>query len=166
LLYVGISKEGDSFGRLIKRAHEHRQRVLSNAYPKKPGSRVTDEIVIFFFAVHTTFINTAVSTDDNVVDTLFDFAKDKLRVIADAEKALIHILEPVYNENKYPNYPRCTDGLYKQGVDAYLYALAEDITFTTKKGTLRGDRTFPDPAANVDVISVEGETVRFVERPR
>jgi len=163
LLYVGISKKGDSFRRLIKRPHAQRARVLSSAHPKKAGARTTDEIVLFFFELRTTFLNAVSPTEDDAARKLLDVTKDKLRTVADAEKALIRVLDPPYNEEKYTNYPRCTDGLYGQGIDAYAYALAEDLTLKTAKRMLRGDRTFPEVGSSVDLISIQGDSLVVIE---
>lgn len=47
--YVGIATKGDSFQRLIERAHEKRLSILTNESQIKPTARLSDEIILFLF---------------------------------------------------------------------------------------------------------------------
>ena len=51
LHYIGISKEDDSLTRLVVKPHDKRLRILSNENPLTFGSRLTDEIILFFFKI-------------------------------------------------------------------------------------------------------------------
>lgn len=53
----------------------------------------------------------------------FDFGSKE--VTLDAEKALVHNMNPKYNRIKFMNYPISKDGLYKTDAHAFSYALTE-----------------------------------------
>lgn len=75
LHYVGISKKEDSLTRLVVKPHDKRLRILSNESPESTGSRVTDEIVLFFFRVSPLRVITVESEEEiNEVanGTIFD----------------------------------------------------------------------------------------------
>lgn len=162
LLYVGIAKVGDSFDRLIANGHSARMEILSNEPQRYPNSRVTDEIFLFLFKVDSTVMMS--------FDTAADFEKEDLmlaidpkRVVADAEKAFVSLLQPAYNIRIFKNYPRGADGLYRENLDSYVYSMCEVFTFNTAHGRFRGSR---DPSSNFitndgDFISVKQDDVEL-----
>lgn len=135
LHYVGISKKNDSFSRLFGKPHHGRLNVLSSEYPEKKESRITDEMLILLFDVESININSAIDKKD--IDELFYTVPD-IATIADAEKAFIHLLDTKYNEVKYENYPRSTDGLDGKGLDRYSFSIREQISICTDKAEVRG----------------------------
>jgi hypothetical protein len=160
LFYVGIATKGDSFDRLLKRGHKKRMDILANEPQRHPGSRVTDETYLFLFEVETLGIQTFDADTDFDEVTLGEVAENK-RVVADAEKAFVKMLDPQYNETKFPNYPKGVDGLYDAGLVRYGYVLGENLVFSTGTATIKG--AF-DPLLGfsnaADCIFVEGDTVR------
>ncbi len=64
LNYVGISKKDDSLQRLVIKPHDKRLRILSNEHPLNEGSRVTDEIVLFFFRIASLEIKQYMKVED------------------------------------------------------------------------------------------------------
>lgn len=164
LLYVGIAKKTDTFNRLFKKAHHARQKILSGEWPRRAGSRVTDELILFPFRVEPTILQTF-EVGEELTDTSNDAgAQYRKRVVADAEKAFVKLLDPQYNVEKFANYPQGVDGLYGGEHQRYGYLIAEDVTFTTENGTMRGSLnpqlgTFDDSA---DLIFVTGESVELV----
>jgi hypothetical protein len=166
LLYVGIAKKTDTYARLFVQAHKTRQRILSVEWPRRIGARVTDELILFPFRVEPTIFRTF-GPDDGLTDTSSGtWAQYKKRVVADAEKAFVHLLDPQYNVEKFASYPQGADGLYGGEHQRYGYLIAENVTFTTENGTMRGSMNpalgmFDDSA---DWIFVEGDAVELVGR--
>lgn len=164
LLYVGIAKKTDTFDRLFERAHHGRQKILSGEWPRRAGARVTDELILFPFRVEPTILRT-MEIGDEPSDTSVDgWATYKKRVVADAEKAFVHLLDPRYNVEKFARYPKSLDGLYQSDHQRYGYLIAENITFTTANCTMRGtlhpQRGMFDNSA--DWIFVFGDEVALI----
>jgi len=162
LHYVGISKKEDSFSRLIVRPHDKRLRILSNEHPLNSGSRLTDEIVLFFFRIKSTEIKQYMNNSD------FDqFGKNELgdytRIVADAEKAFVKIMNTEYNEVKFKDYPLSTDGLYNTTVDKHTYSIDEDIKFITPTNIIRGVRRNVIPIDHGDFIAISKEIVELIK---
>lgn len=136
LLYVGIAKKGDSYERLIKNGHHARLDILSNEKQRYPGARVTDEIFLFLFRIEPLFITTfGVESEIDL-----DFNYDHKKIVADAEKAFVSLLQPSYNTVKFKNYPKGADGLFNSKLDRYVYSIGEAITFNTPHGKIKGNR--------------------------
>lgn len=136
LLYVGISKENDSFSRLFEKVHHGRLNILSNEYTKEKEARMTDELMILMFEVKWFNINT-MNNISNLND-LFAYTDDEKAIVADAEKAFVSILDSKYNEVKFKNYPKGADGLYNKGLQSYSYTINYDLILTTTKADIIG----------------------------
>lgn len=161
LLYVAIAKVGDSFDRLLKRGHKARQEILSNEPQRYPGARVSDEIFLFLFEADPIIIQTF-EPDHEFADGDLEPSYDPKRIVCDAEKAFVSLLLPEYNIEKFPNYPKGTDGLYGSDYQRYGYVIGEQMAFNTAHGTVRGG-VRPDGMINndADAIFVEGDRVTF-----
>jgi hypothetical protein len=165
LLYVGISLEEDSFTRLVERAHEKRVRILSNESPIASGARVTDEVVLFFFAVEPLRIHVLEDAeDDHELQEMLVPTLDKKRIVADAEKAFTNVLQTKYNAIRYARYPHGEDGLHGEGLDRYAYVIDEDITFQTATTSIRGCYNVLGAGTNLgaDMIFISGDQVTLV----
>ncbi|TKI56353.1 hypothetical protein E8L90_13265 [Brevibacillus antibioticus] len=158
LLYVGISKENDSLTRLYENAHHARLDILTNLHPKSSSSRVTDELFIFLFDVKYLNVNTFGTIEEFKKD--FGYEPDKLKIIADAEKAFVKLLDTEYNSIKYSKYPFSGDGLYSDELERYGYSIAEDISFYTKSVDFHGAYDDREPR---DLIIVEGSKAEIVK---
>lgn len=159
LLYVGIAKVGDSFDRLLARGHKARQEILSSEHARAPGARPSDEIFLFLFKVEP-LIMTTFDFDHEFSDEDMSGAYDAKRIVADAEKAFVHLLDPPYNREKFRNYPKGKDGLFGQGYQRYGYVIGEQMAFDTPHGRVRGGvDQFGMISNDADAIFVEGETV-------
>lgn len=60
------------------------------------------------------------------------------RVIADAEKAFIRLLDPHNSVVRFTGYPHGEDGVHGEGHQRYGYVVVENVTFTAPNGTMRG----------------------------
>ena len=161
LFYVGIAKKGDSFDRLVKNGHKKRMEILANEPQRHPTSRVTDETYLLFFHIETMGIQTFAFNDD-LSDVGVDFTRDRKRIVADAEKAFVKLLDPRYNEQKYTKYPRGADGLYGTGLKRYAYVIDENIVLHTGVTTIKGAHDSVRGVSNdADSIFIEGDEVRL-----
>lgn len=154
LYYVGISKENDSFSRLFKNAHHGRLKILSNENQKEKEARLTDELMILMFKIDYFNINII----DNVEDFNYYINDDK-RVVADAEKAFVKLMNTKYNEVKYEKYPYSKDGLYTSKLDRYIFSINEEIILYTDELEFSGSY---GRNKIKDIIMVEGENVKVV----
>ena len=92
-----------------------------------------------------------------------NFTHDRKRIVADAEKAFIKLLDPQYNDQKYVSYPRSVDGLYGSGLRAYAYVIDENIVLNTGTATIKGVHDqLHTISNNADGIFVQGEDVRLL----
>jgi hypothetical protein len=161
LLYVGIAKVGDSYDRLFAKGHFARMQILANEPQRFPGARVSDETYLFLFRVEPLLFR-VFGPNSTIEDGDLDFGYDGKRLVADAEKAFVHLLRPKYNSTLYPNYPRGKDGLYNTGLTAYTYAIAEGVAFLTRFGRIKGARERELSLSNdADFIMVKGDEVTF-----
>lgn len=125
---------------------------------------MTDELILFPFRVEPTIFRT-MGPEGGPTDTSDDaWAAYRKRVVADAEKAFVHLLDPQYNVEKFVSYPKGIDGLYGGDHQRYGYLIAENITFTTANGTMHGSLDsevgmFDDSA---DWILVSGDEVQLI----
>jgi hypothetical protein len=139
LLYVGVATKGDSYQRLIERAHEKRLAILSNEKQIKPDARLTDEVVLFFFDSNPLTIRTfALSPDEDfsLIGTDPPFSHHQANI--DAEKAFTFFLKANYNRILYQEFPKSNDGLYGSGLDRYMHLIDEDLEFVTESDSFRG----------------------------
>lgn len=163
LLYVGIAKVGDSFDRLFKNGHTARTNILANEPQRSVGARVTDETYLLLFRVEPIGI-TSFDLDHEFTDEDLNPVFERKRIVADAEKAFVHLLDPEYNNEKFRSYPRGKDGLYGSAYGRYGYNLIENLTLKAPNGDFKGGR---DARTNYisnagDSIFVEGDVVRLL----
>lgn len=161
LHYVGISKQDDSFSRLFDQGHKGRLKILSNEYTKELEARLTDELFIFFFDVEHFNINIFNEYKDFEKD--FNYYSDKIKVIADAEKAFVKLLDTKYNEVKFTNYPNSVDGLYNDNLTRYGFSIQEDITFYTDSIQFNGSTNIYSSGPNADFIMIEGDEANLIK---
>lgn len=160
LHYVGISKKEDSLTRLVVRPHDKRLRILSNEKSKASNSRLTDEMVLFFFKINPLYMST-VETEVDLLEVMSGPNANSIRILADAEKAFVHILKSKYNTIQFEKFPQSTDGLYETGLNNYQYVIEEDLTFITDHEELVGGfNRFTKP---VDFILVDGAKVSLIK---
>ena len=161
LHYVGISNKEDSLSRLVIKPHDKRLRILSYESPHAYSSRVTDEIILFFFRVEP-FLIRRLDSDKDIDEFAHGTSFDHSKIIADAEKAFVYVLDSKYNAIKYKQYPKGKDGLYNSGLKRYGYTIAEDITFITDTESISGCFAPEGHIADKsDLILIEGDEVVF-----
>lgn len=156
LLYVGIATKQDSYQRLIAKAHHGRLRVLSEEHARKPGAHPSDETILFLFDLEPLGFQ-QFGVEDN--DFTLYRCVEQNRVIADAEKAFVKLLDPGYNVIKFQSYPKGKDGLYDTGLTTYGYVLNENIRFKTASALFKGFYSEMGLDNRQDFIFVEGDNV-------
>ena len=158
LHYIGISKKDDSFKRLVIKPHDKRLRILSNEHPLSSGSRLTDEIVLFFFDIDSIEIKQYLQEKD-----FNEFGKneleDRTRIIIDAEKAFVKLLNANYNEVKFKQYPVSTDGLFDSSVERYSFSINENLEFITEDNSIYGERNNSKGFSKADIILIDKENL-------
>jgi len=164
LHYVGISKKEDSLQRLVIKPHDTRLRILSNEHAKTRGSRVTDELILLFFAVNPLRMS-VLETDEEIAETVRGVEFDKVAIVADAEKAYVSILKSEYNKIRFADYPKGQDGLYDSGLARYGFVIGEEISLLTSTDTIVGGLISDSKwSQSADFIFVDGEQVTL-EKP-
>lgn len=162
LHYVGISKKENSFSRLLIRPHDKRLRILSNEHPLNSGSRLTDEIVLFFFRIKSTEIKQYMNDNDfNEIGK--NELGDYIKIIADAEKAFVKIMNTEYNEVKFKDYPLSTDGISNTAVNKRSYSIDEDIKFITSSNVIIGKKKHLLSKDQGDYISISENLVELIK---
>ncbi len=159
LHYVGISTKDDSLTRLVVKPHDKRLRILSNEYPISKGSRLTDEVILLFFKIEPIEIQIYDENED-INNFIYGMRINKSKIIADAERAFIKIMDSTYNEKKYHNYPKGKDLLYDENLTRYGYIVGESITLFTEKEKIVGDVISEYQfAESANMILIEGDDV-------
>ena len=158
LLYVGISKKNDSFSRLFENAHHGRLNILSNEHTKEKKARMSDELMILLFEVNWFNINTIESVAD--IQNMFTYTDDEEAIVADAEKAFVSMFGSKYNEVKFKEYPKSSDGLYNKGLKGYSYSINYDLRLYTDKIEYLGKY---DNYMDRDGIVVQGDYVTHIK---
>jgi hypothetical protein len=123
-------------------------------------------MILFPFRIEPSQFKTIESADDLTDTSEEAWAAHSKKVVVDAEKAFVKLLDPQYNKVKYKQYPVSSDGLWDHGYTGYGFTLAENITFTTPAGTLVGSidpslRGLPDNHA--DMLMVQSDDVTLVK---
>ncbi len=160
LLYVGIATKGDAYDRVIGGDHHARLKIMSEEPMRTAGAHISDEIFCFFFQLDSMYVAINANFEDESIETALDVNPPK-RVLADAEKAFIRLLDPNYNAEKYRKYPKGKNGLYASALNRYQYSILENLIFNTPNGRFRGGRSpATDPRTNLaDFLMVDGDEV-------
>jgi hypothetical protein len=165
LLYVGIATKGDSYERLIERAHEKRLAVLSNEKQLKPDARLTDEIILFFFDSNPLMIRTfdvSSSEDFSLIAADPPYTDNQSNI--DAEKAFVFFFKAKYNTVLYKGFPKSTDGFYGLNIDRYMHVINEDLELITESGSFKGGFGNGLPCSrDCDAIYVEGDHAQLLK---
>jgi hypothetical protein len=163
LHYVGISTKEDSLTRLVVKPHDKRLRILSNEFPVSKGSRLTDEVILLFFKIEPLEIQVYDENED-INNFLYGMRVDKSKVIADAERAFIKMMDSTYNTKKYHNYPKGKDLLNDQNLTRYGYIIGESMTLVTDTEKIIGDYVSKYHWAELaDMILIEDENVELIK---
>lgn len=139
--YVGKATDQEIWKRLT--GHSTLQDILSLENPFNYGTLPTHEIVLLLFRVADNLSIRVFDCNEGVdefVDSMLgkNHPTDK-DVSLDAEKVLIKVLDPTYNDKKFPNYPKSKDGLYKFNFNRFAYQISENVTLAYSNGEIVGN---------------------------
>lgn len=163
LHYVGISTKDDSLTRLVVKPHDKRLRILSNEFPISEDSRLTDEIILLFFKIERLEMQ-VYNENEDINNFIYGLRIDKSKIIADAERAFIKIMDSTYNQKKYHNYPKGKDLLNDQNLTRYGYIIGESMRLITDSEEIVGDYVSKYNFAELaDIILIEDDNVKLIK---
>ena len=104
---------------------------------------------------------TGFSTENDWMKGLIgDFDVTPSQISLDAEKSLIHSMNPKYNRIRFKNYPFSKDGLYKSDASVFCYSIAENMILKYDAGNIIG---YPETAFASSIVGdKDGYTKVFV----
>jgi len=139
VLYIGKATDEDMWTRLT--GHKKLQEILSVEYPLSYQSLPTHEIVLLLFMVEETLDIIGLRSVEEIKPSLLKKHRkppDAKKISTDAEKAFVHLLNPVYNIVKYSAYPRSSDGLFSENYDSFAYAIREELAIECRGQRISG----------------------------
>ena len=129
ILYIGESVKQPIRKRLT--SHSKMQNILSRENPFYPVIKISSEIMILLFEIKSSDDSRMLSQmkKEDIIKyiTQNDNPSEK-SIFYDIEKALIKAFNPRYNIQKYNNYPKSTNGLYKEKYQTITYSICDPIT--------------------------------------
>lgn len=160
--YVGKATEQEIWQRLT--GHSKLQDVLSMEDPFCYGTLPTHEIAILAFTFKENILMREFGetcSDDELLDYFLDNELPSQKTIyLDAEKALIHSMQPAYNSELFKNYPKSKDGLYDHKFGVINYTFVDPITLVYERGEIRGGLM---PLGGDAIRVINNDTVEFVK---
>lgn len=139
VLYVGEAVKEKLTQRF--KAHHALQDMLIEEKVISPNFDKSEELVLLPFTVDSYMCSmlTGFSSENDWLKVFtgnFDVTTNQITL--DAEKALIHGMNPKYNHIQFKNYPLSKDGLYKSDANVFSYSIAESIILKYEAGNIIG----------------------------
>lgn len=139
VLYVGQSVEEKLTQRF--KAHHALQDMLIEEKVISPSFDKSEELILMPFTIdsHMCSMLTGFSSEDDWMKAFIgDFDVTPNQITLDAEKALVHGMNPKYNHIRFKNYPFSKDGLYKSDASVFYYSIAENMILKYDAGNIIG----------------------------
>ena len=139
VLYVGECV-GENLTQRFK-AHHALQDMLIEEKVISPSFDKSEELILMPFTIDSYMCTmlTGFSTENDWMKGLIgDFDVTPSQISLDAEKSLIHSMNPKYNRIRFKNYPFSKDGLYKSDASVFCYSIAENIILKYDAGNITG----------------------------
>lgn len=139
VLYVGQSVEEKMTQRF--KAHHALQDMLIEEKVISPSFDKSEELILMPFTIdsHMCSMLTGFSSEDDWMKAFIgDFDVTPNQITLDAEKALVHGMNPKYNHIRFKNYPLSEDGLYKSDASVFYYSIAENMILKYNAGNIIG----------------------------
>lgn len=139
VLYVGESV-GEKLTQRFK-AHHALQDMLIEEKVISPSFDKSEELILMPFITDSYMCTmlTGFSPENDWRKTLIgDFDIIPSQISLDAEKALVHGMNPKYNRIRFKNYPFSEDGLYKSDANVFCYSIAENMILKYDTGNIIG----------------------------
>jgi len=140
VLYVGESV-GEKLTQRFK-AHHALQDMLIEEKVISPNFDKSEELILMPFTIDSymcTMITGFSPENDWMKAFMGDFdSTTPNRISLDAEKALVHSMNPKYNHIRFKNYPFSEDGLYKSDASTFCYSIAENMILKYDEANIIG----------------------------
>lgn len=139
VLYVGKSVEEKLTQRF--KAHHALQDMLIEEKAISSNFDKSEELILMPFTIDSNMCTmlTGFSPENDWMKALsgdFDVTSDQISL--DAEKALVHSMNPKYNHIRFKDYPLSKDGLYKSDASVFCYSIAENMILKYDAGNIIG----------------------------
>lgn len=139
VLYVGECI-GEKLTQRFK-AHHALQNMLIEEKVLSPSFDKSEELILMPFTIDSNMCSmlTGFSSEDDWMKAFIgDFDVTLNQITLDAEKALVHGMNPKYNHIRFNNYPFSKDGLYKSDASVFCYSIAENMILKYDTGNIIG----------------------------
>ena len=139
VLYVGKSVEENLTQRF--KAHHALQDMLIEEKVISPNFDKSEELILMPFTIDSYMCTmlTGFSPENDWRKALSgDFDVTSNQISLDAEKALVHGMNPKYNRIRFKDYPLSKDGLYKSDASVFCYSIAENMILKYDAGNIIG----------------------------
>lgn len=139
VLYVGQSV-GEKLTQRFK-AHHALQDMLIEEKVISPSFDKSEELILMPFTIDSymcTMLTGFSPKNDWRKALIGDFDVTPNQISLDAEKALVHGMNPKYNRIRFKNYPLSKDGLYKSDASVFCYSIAENMILKYDAGSIIG----------------------------
>ena len=139
VLYVGETV-GEKLTQRFK-AHHALQDMLIEEKIISPNFDKSEELILMPFTIDSNICSmlTGFSPENDWWKALAgDFEVTPKQISLDAEKALVHSMNPKYNHIRFKNYPLSKDGLYKSDASVFFYSIAENMILKDDAGNIIG----------------------------
>jgi len=139
VLYVGETV-GEKLTQRFK-AHHALQDMLIEEKAISPSFDKSEELILMPFTIDSYMCTmlTGFSPENDWRKVLTqDFDVTPNQICLDAEKALVHGMNPKYNRIQFKNYPFSKDGLYKSDASVFCYSIAENMILKYGTGNIIG----------------------------
>ena len=161
VLYVGEAVREKLTQRF--KAHHALQDMLIEEKVISPSFDKSEELILMPFTIDSymcTMLTGFSSENDwsKAFSANFDVTPNQISL--DAEKALVHGMNPKYNCIRFKKYPFSKDGLYKSDASVFCYAIAEKMILKYDAGNVIG---CPETAFASSIVGAkDGYTKVFV----
>ena len=139
VLYVGEAV-GEKLTQRFK-AHHALQDMLIEEKVISPSFDKSEELILMPFTIDSYMCTmlTGFSPESDWNKALNgDFNVSSKQISLDAEKALVHGMNPKYNRIRFKNYPFSKDGLYKSDAGVFFYSIADNMILKYDAGKIIG----------------------------
>ena len=161
VLYVGECV-GEKLTQRFK-AHHALQNMLIEEKVISPSFDKSEELILMPVTTDSCMCTmlTGFSAENDWMKTFSgDFDVTPKQISLDAEKALVHGMNPKYNRIQFKNYPFSEDGLYKSDASVFCYSIADNMILKYDAGNIIG---CPETAFSSSIVGdKDGYTKVFV----
>ena len=145
VLYVGQCVN-EPLTKRFKAHHKLQEMLVLEDVISKDYSN-SDELVLLPFCSYSeslSVINGKSNPDDMINAFANSLSINNKQIELDCEKALVHGMNPKYNQIKFSGYPQSKDGLANSCADVYSYVIAADVILKYKTGAIYGSSKLVD----------------------